>query len=250
MPIFAVNAIMVIWYTILNYVLGSYVSITDIVNSFFFGKTIVPFGWYLQVCVLYYFMFYFSFKFSKTIKLGIITFLLSLVMFVLVSIWQKLGSTWYECIFSLAAGIFAAANYEKTSKLSSKFMCGITFILFSLFCFVFIMSIKDLFNPNIKLICKMASAVLFASIVYCGSTFLSFKGKILNWLGKHYLEIYIFQGTIILIADKYIKQENVAIYFSICLIGILMISAAMKIPIVKIIEAIRNQTKEIRINRL
>lgn len=70
LPIYSLNVLFIVVYTFLKLLVGKEFTMVDLVMSFGFGKTIVQFGWYLQVCMLFYLLFYVSFKWIKQAHCG------------------------------------------------------------------------------------------------------------------------------------------------------------------------------------
>ena len=109
----------------------------------------------------------------------------------------------------------------------------------TLFSISFILSGYKLFSSDLRLLLKVISSVSFAMTVYFACCFIPLKGKILEWLGNHYLEIYILQGVSIILADEYLGRDNSLLYFMTCFVGTMFLAACMKTPIRKFMTLIK-----------
>lgn len=61
----------------------------------------------------------------------------------------------------------------------------------------------------------------------------------LDWLGCHYLEIYVFQGVGVLISQLYLKNHNPYIIVLFCLCCTLLLATISKKPINILFNAIK-----------
>ena len=86
------------------------------IQSFFFGNTVIKFGWFLQAIVVIYLLFYISARISTKVAHTnpeaalciLMTFALSLYMGGCLI--MNLSDTWYETVLAFLAGMLIAAN--------------------------------------------------------------------------------------------------------------------------------------------
>ena len=63
LPICIINALLVLIYILYDLIAGNEIIFKSIFQSFLFGDTVVKYGWYIQMIVLFYIVYYLSFKF-------------------------------------------------------------------------------------------------------------------------------------------------------------------------------------------
>lgn len=71
--------------------------------------------------------------------------------------------------------------------------------------------------------------------------FFPLKGKVFEWLGGHYLEIYVLQGVSILLADRYIGKDNTCLYFSFCFFLSMLLATVCKNPISRYMALVKKK---------
>lgn len=218
-------------YTILKWFLGTDFTAQEFLLSFAFGDTIVKFGWYLQVCMLFYLLFYISFRWVKEPVAGIFVNSCLTLGYCIICYLIDMSSTWYECSLSIIAGMAMAMLNTKVSENSKSKQLLFLVVAGSLFSISFILSGHKAFSPDMKLLFKVISSVTFSMTIYFICCFVPLKGKILEWLGGHYLEIYVLQGVSILLTDRYIGRDNMYLYFAFSMVLTLILATICKKPI-------------------
>lgn len=239
LPIYCLNILLIIVYTLLKWFVGRDFTMQEFLLSFAFGDTIVQFGWYLQVCMLFYLLFYISFRWVKEPVAGILVNSCLTIGYCIICYLIDVSSTWYECSLSIIAGMAMAMLNTKVSENSKSKQLLFLVVAGTLFSISFILSGYKLFSSDLRLLLKVISSVSFAMTVYFACCFIPLKGKILEWLGNHYLEIYILQGVSIILADEYLGRDNSLLYFMTCFVGTMFLAACMKTPIRKFMTLIK-----------
>ena len=230
LPIYCLNVLLIAVYTLLKLIVGKEFTMEELLMSFGLGKTIVQFGWYLQVCMLFYLFFYMSFKWVKQPVMGILINSFLILTYCLISYLMNVSSTWFECSLSIIAGMIMAMLNTKMSVLKKSEQVVSLVIAGLVFAITFVLSGHKGISTDMRLLFKVFSSVCFSITVYFVSCFVSLKGRILEWLGGHYLEIYVLQGVSILLADRYIGKDNIYLYFYFCLFLSLLLAAVCKKP--------------------
>ena len=101
MPIYVVYCAAILIYGALMFFAGINYSWGDFTKSFCFGGTIVPHGWYFQVIVLFYLIFYIAHKFSNRPLLFIFALTIG---YIVACFFYGLSSIWYECALCFDLG--------------------------------------------------------------------------------------------------------------------------------------------------
>ena len=106
--------------TLLKWFVGRDFTMQEFLLSFAFGDTIVQFGWYLQVCMLFYLLFYISFRWVKEHVAGILVNSCLTIGYCIICYLIDVSSTWYECSLSIIAGMAMAMLNTKVSENSKS----------------------------------------------------------------------------------------------------------------------------------
>lgn len=239
LPIYALNALLVFIYAALITLLYRHINTTKLLNSFLFGDTIVPFGWYLQVCIIFYLFFYISFKWINNTYAGIAIVCILLVGYCIICYVCGLPTVWYECSITMAIGMIVQHVHRHIADKSNKQLLLLIATSIILFIITFILGTRSIIDSDLKIILKMLSSIFFALSVYFSCFFLRFKSVMLDWLGCHYLEIYVFQGVGVLISQLYLKNHNPYIIVLFCLCCTLLLATISKKPINILFNAIK-----------
>lgn len=110
LPIFAINAFLVVFYAAQKILFGEEVTVPNIALSFFYGGNVVTFGWYLLCIMVFYELFYASAKFfGKHICLAITVMTL---MYIALAMMLKMSGWWYMSCLTFPSGVIFA-HYKK-----------------------------------------------------------------------------------------------------------------------------------------
>lgn len=225
-PIYLLMLLLAVLYYILKIILSPQSpTFLDLIHSFFFGSTVISFGWYLQCIVLIYLLFYVAA--SLTIKFWsssintplLISVGIGMLLYVGLCLALRLDATWYETVFSFVVGVFVSCyKMQVENWLSTKVRTIVTFLIFvGLFICCFVLGGGPYLEGIWKIIYKMLSSVLFCLSCLTMMRCLSLVNPVTSFLGSIYLEIYIIQGVIYLILrNKYWSLDS-NIYFMIAI---------------------------------
>ena len=213
----------------------------SLLNSLFLGKTIISNGWYLQVIILFYFIYYivshFKQQFTRISILFIVTF-----MYVITCKYAGLSSTWYETAFCFPLGVLVYNNRIQNSQtyksVTKWFVIAILVIMFST-SFVF-----SLLLPSCHVFLKIITSATFAILVVYSSNLLNIQNVITNWLRKYYLGIYLFQGcAFILLRNHLWYIHNHYLFFIMAICITLILAYFIQPAIEKLITLMKNKVK-------
>ena len=231
---YLVCVLAIVIYSIFKIAMGDTVSFLLILQSFLFGKTIVTNGWYLQTIVLFYLLFYISYKFGKNLRYIWITFLIA--FYIVFAVIVTNNPTYYQSVFAFLLGILWARKQNKIDTvLFTKKWIFIVLVFFTIFGVTLILGNTSILNGVLMLISKSISAVSFVVFVISLLSRMSINGTISSWLGNIYCELYIFQGIPIeLLHSKVIFIHNDFVYLVSVIVLTVCISVAMHPIIIKI----------------
>ena len=236
LPIYIIQILLILFYTVFKLIIKYAVSYKTIIQSFLFGNTIVQYGWYLQMIILFYIIYYLAFR-KTTAKNGIIKLCVALVIYTVLCVTLKLPSNWYEASFSFLLGAIWALKKEKIdSKMNVLHKYVFTFIL-SLIVFVcsFVLGNSGILPIYFKILVKMFSAVFFVVCVLFLVMKIRIKYKTLEFAGKYYFEIYFMQGFVILLFNETIVINNDLLRYIICYASVFALAILVK-PVVSCIN--------------
>lgn len=239
LPIFLINALLVLIYSITKTCLGIEVTPINMTLSLFYGGTIVGNGWYLLCIMVFYELFYISAKLN--IRHVAATVLVLTLAYIVVAFKMP---TWYT-VSSLAfpAGVFFCEYKDRLDhwlkdNLSLAFLSvGASYII----CFVTLFFLNHNILPNIpgRGLIKYGlslihgiflSGVLILILTQVGDS-LQKETKIKQFLTQNYLELYVMQGlAFILLRNPMWGVENDWI-FLISSIAITLVLAVVVHPI-------------------
>lgn len=230
LPIYLLMVVLSVIYFILKTILAiDTPSLSEFAQSFFFGRTVVSFGWYLQCIVLIYLIYYAAahlairFYPQSVGRILIILVAFGLLFFVGLCILLGLESTWYETILSFIGGVFIAANKQRMDIIwqvkRNVWLCLLLFVGF--FGLSFIFGNWPFLSGTVKIFIKMVSSLAFCLCCLSAMRFVSFENPVTTFLGSHYLEIYIIQGAVyLLLRNRYWSLDSLWVYF---IVGILLV---------------------------
>lgn len=226
-------------YAVLILLLHGQVNHEKLLDSLLFGDTIVPFGWYLQVCIIFYLFFYLSFKWIRNIIIGIAIMSVLLAGYSTICYVLGLPTVWYECSITMGIGMIVQHVHKHITDKSNRHLMFLNVTSIILFIITFVLGTRSIIESDLIIILKMLSSIFFALSVYFSCYFLRCKSRILDWLGSHYLEIYVFQGVGVLISKLCFNHLNPYIIFLFCLCCTLLLAAISKKPISILLNAIK-----------
>lgn len=220
LPLYVINAILIVLYSAFQISIGYKFSLLQILQSFFIGGTVVKYGWYIQVIILFYLLFLVAFK-KTTISKGIIKLSILILLFCIVSVVLKLSHTWYEASFAFVFGTIWATQKTKIDEFlnkSVKHYCLVLLLSFLIFAMSFIFGNMGILSLVIKIPVKMISTIAFISLVMLLIMKIKVKYKPIEFLGQYYFDIYILQGFFILLFNEVLIVENIILYYLACIL--------------------------------
>ena len=222
LPIFAVNALLVLMYAALKILLHSEVSVSNFVLSFFYGGDIVENGWYLLCIMLFYEVFYFSAKYSERhipeAVLGTTILYMALCLLFNMSSWWYISSLAFPCgvLFARYKPSIEAViipHYALWMLLSAVSYLGC-------FALLYMMSVGIMpydIIPGMRLSLTSVHGLLFSIMTVCALMVIAKYLKRETFVSRHlctiYLEIYVMQGfAFMLLRNKRFSLDNDCLY--------------------------------------
>lgn len=231
----------VLIYILYNLIQRRPVSISEVLASITIGGTVVIYGWYLHMALVFYLIFLISFRFFKSKRAH--SFSILLLMTIYLSYCFISGLIYYIPALSIMffAGITCSLYEEKIISFLRKHNFSILIISALLFIgFSAIYMSRDIFKHElpywaleypVAILAEIAEIVFIISSIYI----MRQKGEILianpisKYIGKHSLEIYACQG---LFFDTVLRMPGNIHILVLATITITIIGAVLIRPII------------------
>lgn len=207
--------IFVIIYTALNYFLTKEVNYRIIVSSMLLGQSVIRNGWYLQVALFMYLLYYVIFKLIDDDSLRVVTSTVGIIGY---SIWcieiRKSGIWWYESNFAFITGIlYGMICSKKEQKISKKKFARLMFSVTTFFVISYTLLIYCNYDVQVRLILKWIISCTFPVVMIFVCKGLDKKIKLFHMLSKISLEVYVSQGIFLTLFHSCVWNiENIYLY--------------------------------------
>lgn len=224
LPYYAMCCFVILIYLIRDLLLTGTTDYIVLAQSFFFGKTIVDMGWYLQAQLLLYVLFFLVFRFAKRDQILWVTVLAALYCGACAI--AGLATTWYEAVICFPLGMLCAR--EKTAILrqagSLKKTLLQLLLLLPVFLVVLLLGNKQILPEPLRICVKMVSCVAFAGLVLLAAAQIKTENPVTAFLGKYSLEIYVLQGLFLYGLRPVIHNDW--LYIAAVLAGVILLALA------------------------
>lgn len=191
-PFFLVLVVLTILYAIERFVLFRDIDVFMACKSLLFGHTIIVNGWYLQVQLLLYIVFFLVFYRGVCIKREGILLLCTLI-YMLACYYSGLSSTWYTTSILFPLGVFFGSTAYDNHIISTKRWALITAAsLFVCLATYYVQSKIDYLM--VKAVLLSISTIHFVLFAVFSLQIIPVQYKVTTWLGSISLEIYVLQG--------------------------------------------------------
>ncbi len=234
-PYYKVLCMFVGIYFLFRIMQGTQTTALEIIKSLTFGGTIIGNGWYLQVQLILYLLFWAVFSFAQQKKL--IIMFSTCISFCICLYFIGYEVTWYEGIMAFSLGMIWCEYKDRWTFLRGKkksFIIAVSTFLGVCVCFVLSRIISAY---TISVLCKSASAVIFPVSIMSLVNWIPIKNKVTRILGKYSMEIYVLQGMFLLLFHKDpINISNPYVYV-VCVTVLVLVGSLIVHPVVERIYA-------------
>lgn len=229
LPIYIINSLLIAAYTLFKCLIKYELSVKEVLLSFVFGDTVVQFGWYIQMIMLFYVLYFLSFN-KSFIKNGLIKLTFALIVYCAFCVIIKKGSTWYESSFAFLLGaVWANLKpwIDKELKSTSKYLVSL-FLNAFIFGGTFIFGNSKIFPDILRIPMKMISAVVFVALIINIVMRVRIDYQPVRFAGNYYFEVYFMQGFFIILFNNVFRINNTALLYSICILCVYISAIAVK----------------------
>ena len=224
LPFYLIDVILIIIYSIIKVAVGYEISLSNIIQSFTFGGTVIEFGWYIQTILVLYILFWlvYSFKFSDVVKL--IAVIGANILFCAVCFAAKCNTTLFATSICFSIGMLWERYKNRIDKaLSNRLLyivsiiCAFSFAGASYF-------LSHILSGRIAETLQVSgTALAFTVIILLILKIIPIYCKVTEAIGKVSLEIYVMQGVIFIIMS-YFPFANYCLYAGTVLAGTLILA--------------------------
>lgn len=191
-------------------------SVVSVVNVILFGQWNLPHLWFIYVLVLYYFIFWICFLFSKTDVCAICLIWISIPLFALVAKSFEWNNRWYISLPGFALGL-TIAKYQNLYKdflliVEQKHLKNLVLLGLLIPPLYYFYNIYIHPMPFAGLLFISSAPVLFITLNYFYSMP---SNKWLQWLGSISYEIYLLHVGILMFLSNYISSATALIVYTI-----------------------------------
>lgn len=223
--LYIVNIMFIAVYSVRDLVIYKIFSPLLLIKSFFIGGTVIDKGWYIEVQCLLYLLFYISFRFLKGKKRGSLGLILLTFVYILICAFTGLDTTWYESVLCFSAGC-VYAFFGKDKKVSIIYALP----FFVLFLLTLYFGNAGILPGTIRIFLKIVSSLTFVCLIIIFVKNINLNLKILSFVGKNSLLIYLTQGLFLKLFNETVKIENNLLYTLAVLCGVSLLSFILHYP--------------------
>lgn len=216
--------IAVLIFVLIKIILDEKIKPQKLLLSFIGWESMGNSNWYIFDIFLLYCVTYLAFRFITDEKkyvlgaVGVTAFCLGYIFLLAKTDIKEYW--WYDTVLCYAAGMFWSLYRKYFEKAISNNLIVYAVIIIILFGASLLTKKYDE-NGIINIL----SMLFFTALVVAASMRVSFFNKALSWCGKYLFEIYILQRVPMKLLKSYgIAQDNVYLYFIICLVITLVLA--------------------------
>lgn len=197
LPIFLINAALIAVYTIEKLLLNIPITSSKIINSFLIGETVVNFGWFMQIIVIFYLLFWIS-SFFRTRNSEVLTFLV--LAYVAACMALHLSDCYYLSSLAFPLGVYFCKyknkvdNVSKNKQMILLFITGLVFATTMVILYQLQTSTHTIGFAILPLY-FLEGPFLMCFIVMLLKSF-SIDSKLLTFCGSVSFAIYVMQGFV------------------------------------------------------
>lgn len=203
LPIFLINVLLIAIYTLEKVLLNIPFTFMKVLESFVIGETIVNFGWFMQIIVIFYLLFWLSTYFKSRSAEALLSLI---VVYIVVSMGLHLNDYYYLSSFAFPIGMYFCKYKENVDAMVDK--CSNLTLLVSCTFFVGIMSVLYLLQAGLLkmglislFLYFLEGPVLMCFVVMFIKSFV-YNNRLLAFCGSISFAVYIMRRICVQSAEK------------------------------------------------
>lgn len=220
-------------------------------------------AWYMITIAIFYIVFYLAFRKNrdedKAFKIMGIFSVVYIVLGILAGhgpFWLQ-GEWWYNSSLLLFIGMYVAKNEKKViSYIQSRYakimiLCSAGTVVMTIVA-IFSTLMLSYYRPGVMgkvysvlcLICETSATTLFVAFVLIGTMKVKLNNKILDFLGKIALEVYlVHRFFIVFLNSQYVTIDNKLLYLTAVYSGTIIVSIILHKVDEVIVQVIKGKGK-------
>ncbi len=235
LPYYVTYLFFVALYVIYEFKWGSGISGSLLFKSLFYGGTYISFGWYLQLTLVLYIVFYFIFRFFKKTGAKLFSLWIFVILFMGISFMIYPPESNYIYVFAFAIGISLAYLKDKITDVLLRHPYVAFILMTACFCITTVVRVLILFRLKEQIFASHVYGLIYLFAMIISDTFLIFmvitllcvisriiSGLMVNpvsrFLGKYSLEMYAIQGLVLRVLNGVIKNPYAYIFGCGCVV--------------------------------
>lgn len=187
-----------------------------------YGGLLVPYSWYVIVCLVFYLFYYFlmiickeKYKIMILLSFGFCIAELCLCKLCHFNNW------WYNTIHLIPVGMIWAVYEVRIVEFVKKFYFVLSPVLIVVFSSTYHI-VKSNVGEQMTIMC-MISSLMFVLLIVFALMKVKIGNSILNWIGKNSFEVYLMQGFLIYIfRNERIYINNNLLYIVLVVLSTLI----------------------------
>lgn len=192
---------------------GQVIDIEYFINLFVKGSTIIINGWFVNIIILMYLLFYVSFKLFKKSEVAIFINLLLILGYIFIAIKLNYGFWWYNSSLPFAVGLLWAKYKNRIDSFVNNHYFALL-ILFTILLFIshrydFIISKLNITDSYSYALIANLDNVIFTIYFMLFIKKFNFDNKYLNFIGTISFELYMIHGLFMSIFAKYFVSSTI-----------------------------------------
>lgn len=217
-----------IWMIYLIYRIGvnkESINFNYFIKLFTVGKTVIYNGWFIDVIILIYILFYLSFKFVENKRVAII-------IYIIVAIKLHYSFWWYNSILTFILGLVWAKNKDKIDEVIDNnlfiILVGATFFMFVFHNYDIVLIKLGFTSSYMYALAANMDNLIFTLYFTLLVKNINFENKYLLALGGISFELYMIHGLVIqYFARYYISSKVNDVIFTVIVLVVSIILAKL-----------------------
>lgn len=255
---FIMYSFFAIIYTVYEIITGGAVTPLLILQTFTYGNTVISFGWYLQLSLLLYIVFFLVFVIRSPKWIHSLLLLLLAFAFLSVNLFMNRPYNVYVIVISFLFGIIASLHKEKIEDGLKKYSVLVFILSLTAFCIFMIIHTLMVYRMGesmanyiyVRTVFIVITSVADISLALVMTSFSAIAQRYAKWiiinpvskfLGNYSLEVYALQGIVLrsVFSESFRLNPIIA---SVISIGIIILTA---IPIHLLLSRINKAIKKL-----
>lgn len=232
-----------IWMIYLIYRIGvnkESINFDYFIKLFTVGKTVIYNGWFIDVIILIYILFYLSFKFVENKRVAIIINSMFIIIYIIIAIKLHYSFWWYNSILTFILGLVWAKNKDKIDEVIDNnlftIMISTTFLMFVFHNYDIVLIKLGLTSSYMYALAANMDNLIFTLYFILLIRNINFENKYLTALGGISFELYMIHGLVIQYFGRYhlSSKVNDVIFTVIVLVVSIILAKLINIGIKKV----------------